>query len=98
MTENRILLRPHLLFILTSFYFSYRMSATNCEVFAVEEEEDAAPETFQMLRVGICVVILHLSCHDRVITLVSALVPEYLIKGQMTTLVGLYVTGIVSKA
>ena len=29
---------------------------------------------------------------------IIALVPEYLIKGEMTTLVGLYVTGIVSKA
>ena len=29
---------------------------------------------------------------------VQALVPEYLIKGEMTTLVGLYVKGIVSKA
>ena len=27
-----------------------------------------------------------------------ALVPEYLIKGELATLVGLYVTGIVSKA
>ena len=34
----------------------------------------------------------------REVHLLLALVPEYLIKGELTTLVGLYVTGIVSKA
>ena len=33
-----------------------------------------------------------------ILMVMQALVPEYLIKGEMTTLFGLYVTGIASKA